>query len=108
MSNLEECIDLALDFCSKLATAWDLSDYKGKQDLQFLMFPEGIWYDRKSEGCRTGKVNSFFSWIASQEGLSGGNKNGNDQCKLKVPALVPPRGTLSNQIIEILKNLACK
>jgi ferredoxin-NADP reductase len=46
--NLEKTVEHALDFSSKLSTLCDSSDYTSKQKLQFLLFPEGIYYDKKN------------------------------------------------------------
>ena len=67
VSKIEECIDTALEFSSKLATAWDHSDLKTKQQIQFLVFPDGISYNRKNDLCRTNRVNEFFSCVARQQ-----------------------------------------
>ena len=52
VSNPGKCVDTALFFACNLATAWDLSDYAGKQTLQFLAFPEGMSYNREKDECR--------------------------------------------------------
>ncbi len=104
--NLENCVDSMIEFSSKLATVWDSSDYKGRQELQFWVFPEGIYYSRKNEGCRTERVNEVFAAMAGWASLSANEKTGNNQEFLKVPGLVPLSGTLSNQFIEIIRSLA--
>ncbi|KEO75453.1 hypothetical protein [Anditalea andensis] len=63
-SNLEKCIDLAMDFSTKLAQKWDSYDYVTKQQIQKLIFPEGIFYDRKKDECRTSRINFVFLYIA--------------------------------------------
>ena len=88
VSNLDECMQNAIELSSKLATVWDLSDYKGKQDLQFLLFPDGIYYNRKTGGCRTPKVNEVFSYIANLAQSWTQNKTGNTHFDLNVPGLV--------------------
>ena len=83
VSNLEECIDLALDFSSKLAATWDLSDCRGKQEIQDLLFPDGIYYTSKNNACRTEKVNEVFSCIARYQRVlgngAGNTETGDDQ-----------------------------
>ena len=92
VSNLEQCVQNAINLSSKLATVWDLSDYKGKQELQFLLFPDGIYYNRKTEGCRTPKVNEVFSYISSLQRALGQKESGNPNHRLDVPAWVDPLG----------------
>ena len=78
---------MRINLSSKLATVWDLSDYKGKQELQFLLFPDGIYYNRKTEGCRTPKVNEVFSYISSLQRALGQEKSGNTNHRLDVSRL---------------------
>jgi len=46
VSNPEKCIDFAISFSMKLATVWSSANYHDRQRLQFLVFPEGIFYTR--------------------------------------------------------------
>ncbi|HZY40333.1 MAG TPA: recombinase family protein [Mucilaginibacter sp.] len=64
VSNLDECIDLAVNFALNLPKKWLSADYSTKQRLQFLVFPEGISYSRETDRCRTTRINSVFSYIA--------------------------------------------
>lgn len=47
VSNPQECVDLALDYSLKLPSLWSSAGYTEQQRLQFLIFPEGLFYDRK-------------------------------------------------------------
>ena len=76
VSNLEGCIENAISFASKLASLWDCSDYSDKMKLQFLVFPEGIAYNRKKDECRTLRVNSIFRCIADVASVSANKKSG--------------------------------
>jgi hypothetical protein len=76
VSNLDKCIDKALDHAAKLTPLWEHSDYAGKQMLQNLVFPEGMYYNRKNDGCRTPKVNGIFRYISTLAGITGHKKNG--------------------------------
>ncbi|MFA6945566.1 MAG: hypothetical protein WC220_06640 [Pedobacter sp.] len=62
--NLEECVEKAINFSSKLPSKWTTADYTTKQQIQFLFFPEGIRYNKKIDKCRTTRVNSVFAYIA--------------------------------------------
>ena len=44
-SNLENCLEQIVTFSSKASTAWDCSSVKTKENLQKLIFPQGITYD---------------------------------------------------------------
>lgn len=64
MSNLDQCVDAALDFAVNLPKKWLSADYNIKQRLQNLLFPEGISYDRETDQCRTSRINSVFLYLA--------------------------------------------
>ncbi len=92
VSNLEECIDAAFRLAPKLALAWDYADYSDRHLLQFLVFPEGIYYDRKTDGCRTEKVNMALGYIAHAAMVLEENNKGNCGDKPQFPSLVARTG----------------
>ena len=47
-----------------------------KYRLQYLLFPEGIRYDKENKRVRTPRVNSMVSLISSVARVSEGNKKG--------------------------------
>jgi site-specific DNA recombinase len=67
VSNPEECVDLAIQYALNLPSLWRLAEYREKQRLQFMVFPEGIFYNRKSDECRTEKVTGVFAYMADLE-----------------------------------------
>jgi site-specific DNA recombinase len=64
VSNLDECIDIAIDFAINLPKKWLSAGYHLKQRLQFLLFPEGILYNRENDKSRTTRINSVFLYLA--------------------------------------------
>jgi site-specific DNA recombinase len=64
-SNLENTIEKAINLSSKLNTAWHSADYIGRHKIQYLLFPDGISYNRKNDECRTLRVNEIFRAMAS-------------------------------------------
>jgi site-specific DNA recombinase len=64
VSNLEGCISKAVDFASNMPSRWREADYLTKQQLQYLIFPEGISYNRVTDKCRTSRINSLFAYLA--------------------------------------------
>jgi len=64
VSNLEECVEMTMGFASEMATRWHSADYSTKQDIQFLLFPQGISYDKKSDRCRTSRINIPLAYLA--------------------------------------------
>ena len=68
ISNLDEKLEEAIEFCCNLPKTWELADIKKKEKLQKLIFPEGIVYGKKTGVVRTNKVNSVIAEIARLSG----------------------------------------
>jgi site-specific DNA recombinase len=64
VSNLDECIDIAVDLAVNIPKMWLSASYHIKQRLQFLLFPEGISYNRETDQSRTPRINSVFLYLA--------------------------------------------
>ncbi len=92
VSNLEQCVNVVMDFASKLPSSWSLMAYKDKQLLQFLLFPDGIRYNKKNNECRTTKINSVFSYIAQLAKDVAEIKVGDIKLLFDIPHLVVPTG----------------
>jgi site-specific DNA recombinase len=69
-----------------------LADYHQKQQIQFLVFPNGIRYNRKKDESRTEKVNSVFSFIAQLAWVVGKEKSEHKDKNISVSALVENNG----------------
>lgn len=105
VSNLELLVDNAITMASKLASLWDSSDYADKQTLQKLVFPEGLSYCKKTNECRTLRINSIFHYIADLTGISDKNKSGNITLSSDVPAVVDSPNELSNRLMEFFRKI---
>ncbi len=92
VSNLSETVELAMELSSKMAFKWSTGDYCQKQQLQFLLFPEGIFYSKKNGGCRTTRINSVFAHIAGLAQVLGNKKSGIPELNLDYAALVARSG----------------
>ena len=92
MSNLEKSLDVVLGYAGKLNTMWDSADYIQKQQLQKLIFPEGIYYSKKKDVCRTGRVNAVFLCMSQLAGVLEGNKKGETSFETNFPVLVVRAG----------------
>jgi site-specific DNA recombinase len=92
VSNLEEYIEVAFRVIPKLAPEWHSADYCDRQEIQFLLFPEGMFYDKKKDQCRTPKVNELFRYTAYKQRLSEENKKGNCDGMSQFPHLVARSG----------------
>src|SRR5690606_26457639 len=79
VANLDELIEDALEISSRLHERWKLAGYNNKEQLQYLLLPDRIHYDRKNSKFRTPNVNSFFAAIASiSEEIAAKQKGGNN------------------------------
>ena len=77
-SNLNKYMDFAISTACNLSSLWEKGDYEMKQKLQFMLFPEGIYYNKQKDESRTERVNSVFVLLCSlSEGLAGHKKRGN-------------------------------
>ncbi|HEX4887394.1 MAG TPA: hypothetical protein VFV37_05035 [Luteibaculaceae bacterium] len=63
LSNPQEFFEYAVNVSRNLQQIWATEDYSIKSELQNLLFPEGIVYDRENDTYRTPKSNSIFSVI---------------------------------------------
>ncbi|RZJ92829.1 MAG: hypothetical protein EOO20_00495 [Chryseobacterium sp.] len=75
-SNLEKCVNLALDYASELPLKWLSADYHTKQQMQALLFPKGISYSKKTDESRTTAINSVFLYIAYFQQIMSEKKRG--------------------------------
>ncbi len=79
-------------FSMKLATVWSSANYHDQQHLQFLVFPEGIFYNRKIDKCRIENINPVFRYIIDLERVIAEKKNGTALQNLECAALVEDNG----------------
>ena len=66
--------------------------YEEKVKIQYMLFPEGIYYNKKTNKCRTKKVSSVWSYIALLKQDSEGNKKGITDLNISYADLVPRAG----------------
>lgn len=92
VSNLDLYIDAAFRASSKLAPVWASADYSDKQELQYMVFPDGIYYNRKKDQCRTPKVNEALRYLADVASVLEVKEKREPQFDLHVPSLVATTG----------------
>jgi site-specific DNA recombinase len=92
VSNLNKYIDLSLKIASNLHELWVSGSYNTKQKLQYLLFPEGIYYDKKNDMYRTERVNSVFNLINSCSGNYETQKKGKISYKTNLSPSVAGAG----------------
>ena len=76
-SNLNQGVKKSLSISENFCQLWVSSAYHEIQKLQYLVFPEGMSYDKENKVVLTNKINSIFSEIALQQSALEVNKNGN-------------------------------
>lgn len=62
-SNLQKAIDKALMMSTNLSEIWGSADLEEKQDIQKLVFPAGIGYNKQNDRVRTFRTNTIFAAI---------------------------------------------
>jgi len=103
VSNLDECIDTALDFAINLPKKWLSAGYHIKQRVQFLLFPEGMLYNRENDLSRTPRINSVFLYLAYLKQVMLKQERGIPALQLSYSSLscwVAPTGLKSNRLME--------
>ncbi len=76
-SNLKKSISKGLEIAENICQMWVLADFFDKQRLQYLVFPEGMLYDKENGVVRTAKVNSIFKEIAVESMVSAEKQKDN-------------------------------
>lgn len=74
--NLEKAVDKSLKIAQNISSAWLLATYEEKQQLQKLVFPDGMLYNKQKKQVRTPRINSLFAAIEPLVKVSIQNKNG--------------------------------
>lgn len=93
-SNLDGCIDQCLTTASQLDTLWQESSYYEKHRLQNLVFPEGVFYNKENDECRTGRVNLIFEIMSCISRQLENKKAGKSKDDFDFSGLVARRGLL--------------
>lgn len=92
LSNLNKYIDFSVSIAGNLNKIWGSGNYQLKQKLQYLLFPEGIMYDKKDGHYLTQKANIVFSWMSSIARVLEKNKSGQTSVNTDLSALVERTG----------------
>jgi len=66
LSNYSPYVDYAISMSCKLGSLWQECDMVKREKLQDLVFPEGVFYDKKIGAYRTPQCNTFFHAIKSE------------------------------------------
>ena len=91
-SNLEFYIEKSLHFASNINETWTSGNYHQKQKIQYILFPDGISYDREIDQVRTERVNSVLELISLLSMYCGDKKSGQKTNLANLSARVTPAG----------------
>ena len=61
---------MGLEKAVAILQSWSKVNVQSRKQLQAMMFPEGVFYDREMDGYRTQQVNGF-SALSSQSSFGG-------------------------------------
>ena len=87
VSNLDDSIDFVVKFALELPLKWVSADYNTKQRIQFLLFPQGIRYNKKTDESRTTRINLLFLYIAYFQQIITKKKRGIPELGLNYASL---------------------
>lgn len=59
-SNPEKAIEHSLQIASNLAAMWENGDFRTRQKVQSIAFPQGIFFDKENGTVRTPRVNALL------------------------------------------------
>ena len=66
-----------MKIAQNLSQLWLSADFTNKQQLQYLVYPEGILYSKENDAVRTPKPNTIFAAIPPLVGVLEDKKIGN-------------------------------
>ncbi len=92
LSNPEEYVNFSIKLASNLSKIWLSKDYAIKEELQYLLFPKGIAYNREIDDYRTYEENSVFSEIALITGNTEDIEKGKTDTNIRFSNWVGPLG----------------
>ena len=76
LSNHKEFVDFTVNLSQSIDQAWNFGDSDIKRRLQWLVFPDGIMYDKQTSNYRTNKVNGLFKLFGA---ISSTYKNNGEE-----------------------------
>ena len=76
-SNIEKAVNKGLEIAENISKIWYSANYAMKQKIQYLLFPEGVMYNKEKDTVRTEKTNALFAAIPLLTNNSDEKKRGN-------------------------------
>ena len=77
LDHVEDCVKLG----ANLGVLWENGNYRDKQRIQKIAFPEGMFYDKKNDRVRTPRVNSIFALSSQISEILAQKNEGGSGCK---------------------------
>ncbi len=81
ISNPRKYIENSLEYAANLPVLWEKRKYSGKQKLQKLVFPEGLYFCPEKRQIRTPKVNLVIAQYAQISNNMGQKRRGFERLK---------------------------
>jgi DNA invertase Pin-like site-specific DNA recombinase len=75
-SNLQKCINKALEFCINPQQWWEKQNVERKMQIQKILFPDGICLSKQNRTVLTNRINSIFAPIEEVARLLKETKKG--------------------------------
>jgi site-specific DNA recombinase len=92
VSNPNEVSETALKYATNFNEMWASGEYQDKQRFQYLLFPDGLVYDKKKGSCRTERIDSTFLGIVIKSQALANKKIGIPALGLRYSDLVENTG----------------
>jgi site-specific DNA recombinase len=92
LSNIDKYVDFAVSISGNLNKIWCSGGYQLKQKIQYLVFPEGILYNKKENHYLTLRVNSAFLAMSDISRTLDEKESGQNECNFNLSACVPGIG----------------
>jgi hypothetical protein len=96
LSNLIKSVGISLKLSSNLSGIWEKGTLNVRQNIQRLVFPKGIFFNKENLTYRTDKSNTFYSVICSLSGDLDKKEKGQANDKADLSLSVARRGTISS------------
>jgi site-specific DNA recombinase len=91
-SNLEKAVERAMEICANPLNMWQKADYRSKQNLQKMVFPEGILVNKEKRAVRTERINTVIFEIARQSGSLAQKETGKTEFEIDFSRVVENTG----------------
>ena len=93
LSNYVKRVEEVVSMCCKLECLWGEASIELAQKLQYLVFPNGIFWDKEIDNYRTNEANSVLGIISK---ISASYENKKEENSLKSSSLVNLCKSLTN------------